>query len=222
MRVGVVGEELHSAISVHAGKSGASGTVRGSAAGDRCRTVQSLNGQRISSGRQTSLHVGASLAQMNCVGANVSDFQNPVLSQIALHRQIPLLGVRGHKVARNGKSKQELRWHNSGTACSAADIRKLRCVSTREILDHAETRQETGIDDLSTRGGQSVGVGIRGFGATSRRRRIDFEELSQASCRTAASLVSDPLTTGSSPSTREYPAFPDQLSKRTSGESSSS
>ncbi len=79
--VGVVGEDLEAAISIHTLQVRAGGTVGGSTFGNgELRAVIRSDSDRISSGRKLSLNVGAGLAEMDGVTTDIAELQNPLLT----------------------------------------------------------------------------------------------------------------------------------------------
>src|SRR5579884_4033565 len=82
MRVGVVGKDLHAVIPVDAGIVRASGTVRNRGLGNRelvAAVVRQDNG--ICGRSDARLGIGARLADMATVDAELPDFYNPVATE---------------------------------------------------------------------------------------------------------------------------------------------
>ncbi len=106
VRIGIVGEDLKTAISIHSLQVGAGGTIGSSAFGNsEWRAV--IRGDRywVGSSREPSLNVGAGLAEMDGVASNVAEFDNPLFTEITLNREIPLLGVGNDEMARDRENK---------------------------------------------------------------------------------------------------------------------
>src|SRR2546425_8074613 len=120
---------------------------------------------------------------MDGMGADVTQFHHPIPAEVALQREIPLLGVRDDEMARDSQREQKMRGNDSWTTAGTTNIWKLSGVTTGKTLNGAQAWQETAIQHAGL--GQTIGIRVRGIGTTVRRRRIDLKELSQASRRAA-------------------------------------
>src|SRR5436853_3183417 len=94
---------------------------------------------------------------MHAMRTDVAHLQNPLFAQLALEGQVPLLRARGDEAAGNGQNKQVLRRNKARAAVGAAVVRELRCVVAGKALQHAKTRDESGIKNVPC--GKSVEVG---------------------------------------------------------------
>ena len=102
VRVGIVGEKLEAGVAVDAlhqrTGDGVAESVGGDGSGSGARGIG--EDDRVVSG-VAGLQAVAGFAEMDGVGADVANFENPLFAESALNGQVPLLGVRHHKVARN-------------------------------------------------------------------------------------------------------------------------
>src|SRR5438309_3042255 len=158
VRVSVIGEDLEAAIPIDTLQVGARRTVGSGAARDwYLRPILRGHDDRIGCRGQLGLDIGAGFAKVQAMRANVTHFQNPLLSEFALQGQIPLLRAGGHEVTRNGQNEQIVGWDQTGAAIGAAIVRELSGVVAGKILQYAETGYESGIENVA--GGKSVEVG---------------------------------------------------------------
>src|SRR5947209_2569665 len=104
MRVSVIGKELEAGVAVDALCARTGHGVAERVRGDLARagiTERAVNRDWIGRRRVLRLQAVAGLAQMCTLGADVPDFQNPLLAERTLQREVPLLRVRHHVMTRN-------------------------------------------------------------------------------------------------------------------------
>ena len=106
MRIGVVGKDLHAVIAVNTIQIRPRRAIQKRSRCDRGLHA-SCAGQHDGVRRRcdASLHVCACFAQVDGVGAHVADFEDPVMAERALHRQVPLLRIGRDEFARHDKAE---------------------------------------------------------------------------------------------------------------------
>src|SRR5579885_1857513 len=172
MRVGVIGKDLHAVIPVDAGIVRASGTVRNRGLGNRelvAAVVRQDNG--ICGRSDAGFDIGARFPEMDTVGADVADFENPVASERALNGQVPLLRIRRDKMARDDETKYILRGNDARGGAVAAIHGRLRWVIVREALQHTEAGNEGGVEGARSRQCVGIWIGAVGVGVRSWRKK---------------------------------------------------
>lgn len=107
--VGIVGELLHSAVTVDGQGARARGSVADGVLGDfvLCAVGGGEN-QRICRADKLRLQVGAGFAQVDGMGAHVANFQHPLPAEFTLDGEVPLLGGGGDEMPRHRQNENAL------------------------------------------------------------------------------------------------------------------
>ena len=163
--VRVIGEELKAGVTVDSLNERAGDGVAERVGGDGRRSgacgVRKDN--RVVSGI-AGLQAVAGFAEMDGVGADVADFENPLFAKRALNGQVPLLSIGHHEVARDLQTKDVYRGERTGasTAGGRDVVCRLRGVAARKTVEEIETRNKRWIKGSSLR--QRVGIGAGASG----------------------------------------------------------
>src|SRR2546426_7005410 len=75
---------------------------------------------------------------MDGMGADVTQFHHPIPAEVALQREIPLLGVRDDEMARDSQREQKMRGNDSWTTAGTTNIWNLSGVTTGKTLNGAQ------------------------------------------------------------------------------------
>src|SRR5256885_214646 len=158
VRVGVVGKKLEAAVTVNAGVvracravcDGADCDCAGSTGADYASVaIGSAQDHWICRAGQSRLNAGARFAQVNGVGSDIAEFENPIPAKCVLNRHIPLLRVGHDELARHSQTENKLRGKNPSATIRATVVcsfRRIRCGKSGSRVDESNKRAQAGYE----------------------------------------------------------------------------
>ena len=125
-RVRVIGEDLISGVAVQTGRGRAGDCIRKGVGGDLMGVAAGVgDGERMRGTGVNRLDGVAGFAQVRALGADVAEFKNPLAAQVALHGEIPLLGVGHDEVAGHFENEKVLGGIYTGSSAGGRARRQI-------------------------------------------------------------------------------------------------
>src|SRR5262249_7564480 len=143
MRVGIVSEDLETTVPVHPQEIGACNRVgRGACSNRDLASIGQCYEYGLGLSSELRLNIGSCFAQVHGMRSDIPNLKNPLLAQIALQSQVPLLSAWRHEMAWDSEHEQQIGRHQACASGHTTIVRELGGVSARKVDQLSQTRDE--------------------------------------------------------------------------------